>query len=108
MLFANQRMFDYENKVSKQLAHVLSNTVPVKVGSALRSPDGGLIKDIRGKLEVFASYYQDLYAPQEVQQGYWDPFFASFELPSITLEQVSLLELPISGDEIANRLFKGK
>lgn len=64
-----------------------------------RTPDGGLTKDIRGKLEVFADYYQDLCVSQEGQQGLWEHFFDSFEIPIITPEQVVLLEPPFTGDE---------
>lgn len=100
MLYANHRVFDYGNKVSKQLARVLADKIPVKGDSALRSLDGGLTKDIRGKFEVFVDYCQDLYALQEGQQGLWEPFFDSFEIPVITSEQVALMEAPFTGDKI--------
>lgn len=57
MLYSNQRMFDYGNKPDKQLTWVLSSRPLVKAVSTLWAPDGELVKDIMGKLEVFAMYY---------------------------------------------------
>lgn len=64
--YAKQKLFDYRDWPSKQLARVLLEKPSKQMTAPLKELSGGWTKNESQKLKIFQDYFQKLYTMDEV------------------------------------------
>lgn len=95
VLYAEQKMFEYRDKDSKQLAHALQNQQVKKVASIAKIYMGSHNRDIMEKLEIFKEYYKKLYTRENISFKKIHKFLDTLELPIISKGHGRILDNPI-------------
>uniref|UniRef100_A0A3B3YI25 Reverse transcriptase domain-containing protein n=1 Tax=Poecilia mexicana TaxID=48701 RepID=A0A3B3YI25_9TELE len=103
--FARQRLYEHGNKPGKYLAHLTKKKSNSQSISSITDSNGKQFFDSAAINDIFKKFYENLYKPQlHNNPDLIDEFFSSLNLPTLTEEQRSQLDCPISRRELLDAI----
>lgn len=99
--------FEYSNKSGKFLANQLQNNKEKSLITTIQDPSGTYTQSPEDINQIFYKFYQNLYTkakepnPQDIQG-----FLNNIHLPKISIEQLAVLDAPITINDLENALSK--
>lgn len=105
VFFCKQRVFEHGERAGKLLAYLahLNDKPPVVV--SLVTPQGDMVTDPPQVAARFQTFYGDLYKSQSTHsQQDIQNFLRTIQFPKLNLEQIELLEAPITQDDITEAI----
>lgn len=91
-----RKKIETRDKPGKGLAYILAETTDVRIDFRMQNNRGEWMITPEQKLEIFESYFSQLYSSERPSQATMEEFFSTLILPSISNEQVKILNAPIT------------
>lgn len=105
VFFWRQKVFEHGDKCGRMLAYLSRDMQTPPVITELMTPTGNLVQSPPDVLKCFVDYYRDLYSSHSTTT-YLEAksYLGTIPLPNLTPEQCSLLERPISCEEVQDAI----
>ena len=98
---ARQKYFEDGDKAGRMLARYIKQREALSNIPAVRAEDGALMFDSKDINRTFRDFYASLYSSElQADQQEIHLYLTSLGLPTLSVEQVDLLEAPITKEEI--------
>ena len=105
LFFAKQKLFEHGEKAGKLLAYMVHSEDRPPVVISLHGPEGQCITDPSAVSSEFKEFFAKLYTSlSPADDGPMQSFFETITLPSLTVEQTTLLEAPLTSKEITEAI----
>lgn len=107
VFFWRQNVFEHGDKYGRMLAYLSRDMQTSLVITEITTPTGSLVHCPCVILNCFVDYYRDLYSSHSttIHQKARD-FLAAIPLPTLTPDQCTFLDLPITCEEIQEAILK--
>lgn len=108
-MYIKQSTFEYANKPNQHLPRILAGARgKYSIPEYMFSKENKKVKDSKGKLEIFAEYYWELYFSSDPAEADIDIFLYKVKILKLADNHRQTLESPISIQEIGGDIVKLK
>lgn len=105
LLKNRSNMYEHGDKAGEVLARQLKGARAKQTINGVGSQSGGIITDQKGINDAFQCYYRKLYSSDNLCNPHLlENFFRHLPIPTLSPEQVSALDAPISQQEIVESI----